>query len=195
VTYFRASGAPITTTKTVIAAGRVTVNPEFEDPGLANASFGTGITSDVPIVVERAQYWPFAPDQWYEAHNSFGTTSLGRVWGLAEGRVGGPNNYQTYILLANSGNAPAEVTITFMRTNGSTVVKTFTVDPASRFNVAPGPSAGQVPELSNEEFAAVIESTRPITVERAMYSDVGGVTWAAGTNATATRLPEPTSQP
>jgi hypothetical protein len=35
----------------------------------------------------------------------------------------------------------------------------------------------------------VIESTEPIAVERAMYLDVAGVTWAAGTNATATRLP------
>ena len=38
-------------------------------------------------------------------------------------------------------------------------------------------------------FGAVITSTQPIAVERAMYSDVSGVTWQAGTNATATRLP------
>jgi hypothetical protein len=188
LTFLRDSGAPITRTKTVRAAGRLTVNPEFEDPGLANTAFGTQVVSDVPIVVERAQYWPFAPDQWYEAHNSFGTTSLGTTWGLAEGRVGGTNNYQTYILLANPGSAPADVTITFLRSNGSTVTKSFTVDPVSRFNVAPGPG-GLVPELSNEEFAAVIESSEPIAVERAMYLDVGGATWSAGTNATATRLP------
>jgi len=187
LTFLRASGAPITRTKTISAAGRLTVNPEFEDPGLANAAFGTQIVSSVPVVVERAQYWPFTPDQWYEAHNSFGTTSLGTRWGLAEGRVGGANNYQTYILLANPGSTAANVKIMFMRTNGSTVTKSFTVDPASRFNVSPGSS--QVPELANEEFAAVIESTEPIAVERAMYLDVAGVTWAAGTNATATRLP------
>jgi hypothetical protein len=189
LTFLRDSGAPITRTKTVRAAGRLTVNPEFEDPGLANTAFGTQVVSNVPIVVERAQYWPFAPDQWYEAHNSFGTTSLGTTWGLAEGRVGGTNNYQTYILLANPGSAPVDVTITFLRSNGSTVTKSFTVDPVSRFNVTPGPG-GLVPELSNEEFAAVIESSEPIAVERAMYLDVGGATWAAGTNATATRLPQ-----
>jgi hypothetical protein len=188
LTFLRSSGTPITKTKTVRAAGRLTVNPEFEDPGLANISFGTQVVSTVPIVVERAQYWPFTPDQWYEAHNSFGVTSLGTKWGLAEGRVGGANNYQTYILLANPGSAPANVTITFLRTNGSTVTKAFTVDPVSRFNVSPGPGS-LVPELSNEDFAAVIESSQPIAVERAMYLDVGGATWAAGTNATATRLP------
>ena len=36
---------------------------------------------------------------------------------------------------------------------------------------------------------ADIVSTQPIVVERALYGDANGVTWAAGTNATATRLP------
>jgi hypothetical protein len=35
----------------------------------------------------------------------------------------------------------------------------------------------------------VIESTQPIVVERSMYANANGVIWAAGTNATATRLP------
>ena len=48
---------------------------------------------------------------------------------------------------------------------------------------------GLVPELVNEGFGATITSDLPIFVERAMYSDAGGVTWAAGTVATATRLP------
>ena len=49
-----------------------------------------------------------------------------------------------------------------------------------------------VPELQNEHFAAVIEvlNGQPIAVERAMYNDdAAGTFWAAGTNATATRLP------
>jgi hypothetical protein len=68
------------------------------------------------------------------------------------------------------------------------VTKTFTVPPTSRFNVQVGPGA-DVPELSNEQFGALITSDQPIAVERALYWDAGGVTWAAGTNATATRLP------
>jgi hypothetical protein len=51
------------------------------------------------------------------------------------------------------------------------------------------PVAEQVPELSNEGFGALITADQPIFVERSMYSDAGGVTWAAGTVATATRLP------
>ena len=49
---------------------------------------------DVPVVAERAQYWPNTPDQWYQAHNSFGETGTATRWVLAEGRVGGPNSYR-----------------------------------------------------------------------------------------------------
>ena len=45
-------------------------------------------TNSVPVVVERAQYWPYSPPEWYEAHNSFGVTQPGTHWGLAEGQVG-----------------------------------------------------------------------------------------------------------
>ena len=46
-----------------------------------------------------------------------------------------------------------------------------------------------VSELANETVAAVISSTVPIAVERAMYSNAFGVIWAAGTNATGIRIP------
>lgn len=58
--------------------------------------------------------------------------------------------------------------------------------PQSRFNVD---VASMVPELSNERFGAFVQSTLPIFVERAMYSNAGGTRWSAGTDATATRIP------
>ena len=82
----------------------------------------------------------------------------------------------------------ANVTVQFLRTSGVPVTKTFEVDPASRYNVSVGPGS-LVPELQNEEFGAVITSTQPLAVERALYSDAPGQVWAAGTNATAARLP------
>jgi hypothetical protein len=68
-------------------------------------------------------------------------------------------------------------------------VKTFNVGATSRFNIAVTGPGSHVPELADESFAAVIESTQPVIVERLLYADAGGVTWAAGTVATATRLP------
>ncbi len=44
----------------------------------------------------------------------------------------------------------------------------------------------------NQRFGALVESIgatpQPIVVERSMYTNAGGVIWAAGTNALATRL-------
>jgi len=192
LTYLPSSGVPVTKTTNVPAHARVTVNIEGEDPSLANAAVSTQVVATQPILVERSQYWPDPAPNWYEAHNSFGVTALGTKWGLAEGRVGnvdGVANAQTYILLANAGSTPANVTITFLRDNGATpVTKTFTVPPTSRFNVPVGPGT-DVPELANENFGALITSDQPIAVERALYWDANGQVWAAGTNATATRLP------
>ena len=56
-------------------------------------------------------------------------------------------------------------------------------------NVSVSGPGSDVPELTGEHFGVAITSTQPIAVERSLCSSVNGVQWAAGTNATATRLP------
>jgi hypothetical protein len=91
--------------------------------------------------------------------------------------------------VSNPNPQPASLTVTFLRSDGSTLVKTFTVAPTSRFNIAITGPGGVAPELSDESFGTIIESTQPILVERAMYTDANGVVWAEGTAASGTRLP------
>ena len=189
VTYLPLTGTPVAVPVTIPAGRRVTHNIAEQDPALRDTAVATRVESDQPLIVERAQYWPFTPDRWLEAHNSFGVNEAATRWGLAEGRVGGPTSDQTYILLANPGTTPADVAMTFLRTDGTTIVKSFSVPATSRFNVAVDGPGSHVPELANESFGTNIESTQPIVVERSLYSNVDGVVWAAGTNATATRLP------
>lgn len=80
------------------------------------------------------------------------------------------------------------MTVTYLREGSNApVVKTYTVPATSRFNVAVNTD---VPEIANgERFGALIDSSVPIAVERALYSNASGVFWAAGTNATATKIP------
>jgi hypothetical protein len=140
-------------------------------------------------VVERAMYWPGNGLEWSEAHNSFGVTATGTRWGLAEGRVGGPFAFATYILLANpSLTQAATVQVTYLRAAGAPIVRTYSVPPTSRFNIDVN---GRVPELANESFGALIEVTNGvgIVVERSLYNNALGTVWAAGTNALGTRLP------
>jgi YVTN family beta-propeller protein len=190
VTFLPAGGSPVVKTKTIPANGRLTINIEQEDPALANAAVATHVHATLPVVAERSQYWPDPAPQWYEAHNSFGITSPDTKWGLAEGRVGQAATYQTFILLANPGESDADVSVQFLHENGGApITRTFTVHAMSRLNVWVGGADSDVPELVDENFFTVITSDRPIAVERSMYANANGQTWAAGTNATATRLP------
>jgi hypothetical protein len=200
ITYLPSFGGPVQKPTFVLGPKeRKTINIEVEAtdlnaPILKNAAVSTKVVANRPVLVERAQYWPDPFTDWYETHNAFGLTALDTKWGLAEGRVGGASIYNTFILLANPGSTAADVTMTFLRENGSTVTKTFHVDPQSRFNVnvAPVTADSAVPELKDESFGVIISSTQPIAVERAMYSNGAngtGATWQAGTNATAVHLP------
>ncbi len=183
------TGAVIERRKTVAAQGRLTVNPAAEgDARLANAAVSTVVEADVPIVSERSMYWAGEAAPFGEGHNSTGVTSLGLRWGLAEGRVGGTRGYDTYILLANPGAEAAQVRVTYLRENGAPVARTYTVPATSRYNVDVRTA---VPELVDSRFGARVEVLNgvPIVVERSVYWNAGGVTWAGGSNALGTPLP------
>ncbi len=115
---------------------------------------------------------------------------LGRaVRALAEGESGGPLNTQTYVLIANPTDSSASVRVTVLSESGAPETQTYTVGANSRFNIALG-APGFFPSAAGTRVGLLVESTDvPVVVERAMYWDVAGQAWAAGTNAVATRLP------
>jgi hypothetical protein len=183
------SGEFIETTRTIPAQQRYTLNPvDTGDLRLANAAFSTVVTADVPVVSERAMYWPGDDTPFGEGHASSGLTTTALEWVLAEGRVGGPSAYTTYILLANPTSTAANVSVNFLRENGATVGKSVTVEPNSRFNID---VAAMAPELQNQSFGTWIEVTNnvPIAVERSMYWNAEGRFWAGGSNALASIIP------
>ncbi len=189
LTFFTDAGQTVTRQKTIAPGGRLTVNLE-EAPELANAAVATRVTSDVPIVVERAQYWPSVPSLWQESHNSFGVTQTAPRWALAEGQAGLADFAQTYILLANTNASDVSVQVEFIRELDAPIVHTYNVPSNSRFNVPVGSFGTVVAELREERFGAVVTSTGgPIVVERAVYYTRDGNIWSAGTNATGTPLP------
>jgi autotransporter-associated beta strand protein len=187
--YLLPAGDPVTVQKVIPAHARLTTNIEAEDDArLQNAAVSTVVTSDQPIIAERSMYWQGAAQPWGEGHNSFGVIDAGTTWGLSEGRIGGPLNFHTYILLANPQTTMANVTVNYLRENGGVVAKTYTVSPTSRFNI----DTSTVTELHDEAFGAVIRVTNgvPIIVERSMYWDSNGFTFSGGTNATGILLPD-----
>jgi uncharacterized repeat protein (TIGR01451 family) len=158
---------------------------------LGNTAVSATFTSanGVGFVAERAMWWPGDSSQWFEGHDSSGALLAGTKWAVADGEVGGALGVETYLLIANTSNTDGMVQVTLVYEDGTTSVLTRSIKANARSNVA---VAVDVPDAANRRFGAVVESlgANPvqIVVERAMYSNAGGVTWAAGTNNLGTRL-------
>jgi hypothetical protein len=114
----------------------------------------------------------------------------GARWALAEGEVGGPQSADTYVLIANTSAFAGSARVSVFFEDGATAERVVSLAPTSRTTLG---MAATFPETIGRRFATVVESVgatpAQIVVERAMYTSPGGVTWAAGTNALATRLP------
>ena len=190
--YLRDDGTVITRTYSVAPNSRFNVWVDHEAAELADTALGATfhVTNGVPVIVERAMWWPGESTTWQEGHNSFGATETGEKWGLAEGEVGGAAGLETYILLANTSSTPgvARVTLTF-EDGTPQVTRDVGIGANSRANV---PVAIDFPEAVGKRFGAVVESVgatpMQLVVERAMYGNSGGVKWAAGSSALGTKL-------
>jgi subtilisin-like proprotein convertase family protein len=190
VTYLLPGGETIVRAVDVPANGRTTINVETVDPRLENTPVSTQIVSDVGIIAERSMYWPELSRGWREAHNSVGVTQGALRWGVADGRIGGPRGYATYILLANPNPAEAEVEVSFLQGGVRGPARTFVLPPTSRHNVWVN---NDFPTLGDGLFSAEVRvlNYQPIIVEKALYWNAGTEIWAAGTGVIATPLPPP----
>jgi hypothetical protein len=181
-------GGEVLTKENIVVpyASRKTLSVDFEDVQLADQAMSMRITSTVPIIAERAMWWP-SPN-WQESHNSAGSVVTSPRWAVAEGEVGGTRNLVTYILIANTSATVAKVKVSpFYEDLAIAEPRYYDIPANSRFNVDIG-SEFTVSEGS--KFSVLVEAQGPqeLVVERAMYSNSRGVTWAAGTNALGTPL-------
>ena len=187
--YLLEDGTIIVTSHEVQGQRRMTVYAGSEDSRVDAASgFSTEITSDVPIVAERAMYWQKPYTSWREGHASNGLNEVGEAWAVADGRVGGSECYETYLLLMNPGTTDSQVRVTFLREGGlASLVKTVTVAAGSRLTL---PATLLAPELSHEQFGMLAEviSGPLIVAESAMYRNAGGTYWAGGSSAPGVRM-------
>jgi hypothetical protein len=164
-------------------------------------------TNGVPIVVERAMWWPHG--QWYEAHLSAGATETGTRWAVADCQVakngtGGSvlfaNEVETYLLIANTSATAGTVTLTLDPSYNSDLIHpqpTVTL-PLPAYGRLSVPLSGVLASTAAVmitsfpvfgDFSLLVESSGPqIVVERSVYSNYGGQLWAAGTSALGTKL-------
>ncbi|MCC6162238.1 MAG: hypothetical protein IT182_02710 [Acidobacteria bacterium] len=149
--------------------------------------------NDVPIIVERAMWWPGSSSTWYEAHNSPGSTQTASRWVLAEGEHGGAIGWRTYILVANTGASPGTIRVRLLLPGGQTsVLAGLSLAAQSRTTYFLGDLLEEAGLPTDSQAGVLIESEGtplPLVVERAMYRNANGVSFRVGTNALGTPLP------
>ena len=99
---------------------RLTIDVANEAPQLANAAISSIVrsTNDVPVIAERAQWWP--DGGWYEGHVSAGVVESGVEWQLAGAQVGGPHGVHGYLLIANTGSTAGTAQVRAVFADGTT---------------------------------------------------------------------------
>ena len=191
VTYLLPQGTPVVKEYALPAESRLTISVENEDPLLAGTAISGIVESldGVGIVVERSMWWP-GDGQWQEGHLAAGSTSTARRWALADGFVD-VSGSETYVLIANTSSTAGTATITTLPplTGAPVVHASVPLPPNSRVSVPMSQYPG-LTEVGFSTFGTLVESDGPeIVVERAMYRNVLGIFWGAGTASLGTPLP------
>lgn len=152
-------GAPIVQNISVAPNLRRTVWVNSEVPGLTNAAFSTSITSDIPVLAERAMYW----SSFEGGTDAVGVAALSNTWIFAEGFTGG--GFETYLLLGNTSGTDSVVDVTYFLEGAAPVARQYVVLANQRRTVMTNQDAA----LQNRSFSMRVNSTVPIVAERAMY--------------------------
>ncbi len=118
---------------------------------------GAKVESDQPIEVERSTY--FAGGR--GGTSVVASPALSEEWYLPEGSTKAP--FTEEIAVLNPGNQAAKLAVTFMKNDGTTDTRYFTMARTSRLTL-------RVNDLEPDtELSARVTSDSPIAVERSMY--------------------------
>ena len=201
VRYLRTSGPPLEKTYPIAPQSRqnIWVNQEQFPEGsgvlaLGSADFSAAleVVSGPPIIVERAMYRGEPGRTFAAGHNSAGVTSPGTRWFLAEGATG--TFFDLFVLIANPSSGPAELKVTYLLTDGTTIVRRY----GGTGSTAPALAANsrmtiwvdlEDARLANASMSTIVESTNGvgIIVERAMWwPGPTAATWTEAHNSPAT---------
>jgi Tol biopolymer transport system component len=188
VTYLLEAGQSFSETFPVAANSRYTIDVKSRDPRLAATPVSVIVesTNSVPVVVERAMWWPHG--NWYEASLSAGVTGTGTKWAIAEAEQSTPvEGRSTYVLIANTDpTIDGTATVSMYLEGGHVETFTRTLPANSRTSVD---LSSQFPGIGFGRFGIIVESNGvPIVVERALYQTIGDKLWAAGATSVATNI-------
>lgn len=158
VTYMTKSGPVGKAPFTLDGNSRFSINVA-DDLGADDMSFE--VVADRRVIAERSMYW----DGRRGGHDSIGTTLPAQRWFLAEGSTDW--GYTEYVLLENPGDAPANVTLTYMTPAGPVVQPAMSIPAGTRVTVRVND------QLPGKDVSVQAVADTGIVVERSMYWNNG----------------------
>ena len=185
VEYLLESGASLTRTVSVAAAGRRTsqvynaadpggIGQDVSDP--FSRGVGVRVTTNAVdgLVVERPMYFlghvvdpALAPLT--DGTDAPGVAEAFTEWSFAEGTT--RPDFRTFVTLANAATATVTAGLTYLMSGRPPVQKEVAVGPRSRRTVkvddASAPGALGIPDV---DFALVVTATAPVVAERPLYA-------------------------
>ena len=154
ITYMTQDGAVRRPDIDVPPLSRVTVSAGRDVP---NEDVSVMLVSDGEILVERAMYW----ENRIEGHVSAGVPLPQLEWYLAEGSTA--NGFETWVLVQNPSDEPADVRITYLTPDGPVAKPQFTIGGNRRVTVLAND------DVPGQDISVKVEASRAVVVERAMY--------------------------
>jgi hypothetical protein len=121
---------------------------------------GTTISSDKPVLAERASY--LGHSGLLGATDSPGTPQLSQSWILPEGATAGP--FETWILLSNPTSNHVDAQVRFLTSAGALAPLSFHLMPQTRLSIRADDYT------DTYDVATLVTSDNPIATERALYS-------------------------
>jgi hypothetical protein len=187
LTYMRGNGTITTQYATVPANARATVHPAdvLGTGDDAAHDFSCRVTSANPIVAERPMYFSYK-GVWTGGSDVAGAIAPAADWYFAEGTT--RPGFDPYLTLQNPGASSADVTVTYMKGNGTTKSQALNVPANSRATVHPSDALG-VGDDAAHDFSCSVASTNgvPMVAERPMYFDYRG--WSGGSDVLGCTAP------
>ncbi len=134
-------------------------------PAVVNRSFGLDITASGPIIAERAMYFSMGTPRLFDGgHESAGVNAASTRWFLAEGATG--PFFDCFVLLSNPNTTTANVTLTYLLSDGRVIPQTIVMAANSRRTINVETVDAR---LANAAVSTIVAADVGIVVERAMY--------------------------
>ncbi|MGI8783034.1 MAG: FG-GAP-like repeat-containing protein [Acidobacteriota bacterium] len=143
-------------TRNYIIDGKRRLTLDLSNQVGPNVRFSIEVLANNPIVAERLMF------SGSDVGDSIGSPTTAFVWNLAEGFTA--FGFETWVIVSNPGNQTANITMDFLKQDGTTVTQNFTLASKRRLTV----HVNTVPGIGGTSVSTQVTSSQPVVVERTM---------------------------